>query len=340
MTTTAAQDEFDALFADKHRPSAHPEDRADDGDSDHSHEHAAIHQSRGRHTSSTAAWYQNQNRRDPDLEDEDDFFDSTEKYDPASINIRNSNMAAAATATYTLPPLFSEANTGPKGVIADAQSYESAKKSHYKRFSFFRNPSDSINLKSKSRSPPPARRHRSASREKGSTSSDDASADDVHDEEGFLARWRQSRLRQLQERQHHRGASSVSQQQQRQERSKSRSKRVWGTLAEVDGAGYLDAVDRVLADTVVVVLVADDASDVSRLVEDCVRVLAAAHATTRFVKLGWEDAEMERAGVPALLAYRGGEKFAGLVPVIEEIPEEEELDVQSLEAAMKRHQIL
>ena len=324
MTTTAAQDEFDALFADKHRSSAHPEDRGEeDADSDHSHGQPDPYASRGRHTSSTAAWYQNQSRRDPDLEDEDDFFDNTEKHDPASISIRNhnnNNMAATATATYTLPPLFSEANTGPKGVIADAQSYESAKKSHYKRFSFFRSPSEPQH------SPPPTRRNRSASREKGGprhSSDDDAAA--ASDEEGFLARWRQSRLRQLQERQ-----------QRTATRSKSRSKRVWGTLAEVDGAGYLDAIDRVVADTVVVVLIADDASEVSRLVEGCVRVLAARHATTRFVKLGWEDAEMERAGVPALLAYRGGEKFAGLVPVIEEIPEEEELDVGSLEAAMAR----
>ena len=330
MTTTAAQDEFDALFADKGKLSAHPKDREDGADSENSQDEPNIHHSRGRYSSSTTAWHQNQNRRDPDLSDEDDYFDSTEKYDPASINIRNKNMAATATATYTLPPLFSDANTGPKGVIADAQSYETAKKSHYKRFSFFRTPSDS-------RSPPPVtRRNRSTDGNRlgrnpekaGGASSDEASAsEEVHDEDGFLARWRQSRLRQLQERRNPPA---------RQDRSKSRSKRVWGTLTAVDGAGYLDAIDRVVADTVVVVLIADDDSEVSREVEGCVRLLAATHATTRFVKLNYEDAEMERAGVPALLAYRGGEKFAGLVPVIDEIPEEEELDVRSLETAMKR----
>ena len=335
MTTTAAQDEFDALFAKKDRPSAHPEDRGDNADSDDSLEQTDIHRSQGRHLSSTAAWHQNQNRRDPDLEDEDDFFDNTEKHDPASRNVRTSKMAATATAPWTLPPLYSEANTGPKGVIADAQSYETAKKSHYKRFSFFRSPSDS-----KSRSPPPkpTRRNRSAdasrigarTNEKSQASSDEAEAsDEVRDEEGFLARWRQSRLRQLQERSS-RGSAG------RQDRSKSRSKRVWGTLVEVDGPGYFDAIDRVMADTVVVVFIADQASEVSELVESCVRMLAAAHATTRFVKLSYEEAEMERAGVPAILAYRGGEKFAGMVPVIEEIPDEEELDVKNLEAAMKR----
>ena len=45
---------------------------------------------------------------------------------------------------------------------------------------------------------------------------------------------------------------------------------------------------------------------------------------------------MEPAGVPALLAYRGGDKFAGLVPVLDEIPDEDELSAESLAAAMTR----
>jgi hypothetical protein len=335
MTTTAAQDEFDALFANKDTPSRHPEDRDSDigSNTSSSHDRSNIGAAGGSHiNSSTAAWHANQNRRDSDLSDEDDFFDNTEKSDPASINIRNNKMAATATATYTLPPIFSEANTGPKGVIADAQSYETAKKSHYKRFSIFRNPSDKAS-QPKSLSPPPAsKRSRSTDanrlghgNEKSASSEEED--DTVPDEEGFLARWRQSRLKQLQDR---KPATAPK------NRSRSRSKRVWGSLVTVDSLGYLDAIDRVMADTVVIVYIADDDSEVSRIVEEHVRMLAAMHGTTRFVKLGWEDAEMEQAGVPALLAYRGGEKFAGMVPVIDEIPEEEELDVGSLERAMKK----
>ena len=46
---------------------------------------------------------------------------------------------------------------------------------------------------------------------------------------------------------------------------------------------------------------------------------------------------MEPAGVPALIAYRGGDKFAGLVPVIDEIPDDADLSSRTLEAVMKRY---
>jgi hypothetical protein len=72
------------------------------------------------------------------------------------------------------------------------------------------------------------------------------------------------------------------------------------------------------------------------MVEDCVRRLAKQHSSTRFVKLHYEVAEMEVAGVPAMLAYRGGDKFAGLVPVMDEIPDDAELSATTLEMALKK----
>ena len=70
--------------------------------------------------------------------------------------------------------------------------------------------------------------------------------------------------------------------------------------------------------------------------EGCVRELARVHSTTRFVRLHYDEAEMEVAGVPALLAYRGGEKFAGLVPITEELPEDAELSTETMEALLKK----
>jgi hypothetical protein len=77
-------------------------------------------------------------------------------------------------------------------------------------------------------------------------------------------------------------------------------------------------------------------SDVSTAIEECLRQLARRHLETRFVKLNYEDAEMEPAGVPALLAYRGGDKFAGLVPLIQEIPEDADVSANTLEAVLQR----
>lgn len=45
---------------------------------------------------------------------------------------------------------------------------------------------------------------------------------------------------------------------------------------------------------------------------------------------------MEPAGVPALLAYRDGDKFAGLVPVLHEIPDDAELSAAVLESVLRR----
>lgn len=78
-------------------------------------------------------------------------------------------------------------------------------------------------------------------------------------------------------------------------------------------------------------------SYVSSSIEDCIRDLAQKHLDVRFVKLHFEDAQMEPAGVPAVIAYRGGDKFAGLVPLIEEIPDDAELSALTLEVVMKRY---
>ena len=71
-------------------------------------------------------------------------------------------------------------------------------------------------------------------------------------------------------------------------------------------------------------------------VEQCMHEVAKRNDTTRFVKLHYEDAEMENAGVPAVLAYKNGDKFAGLVPVLDELPEDSELSAVALETAFRR----
>jgi hypothetical protein len=78
-------------------------------------------------------------------------------------------------------------------------------------------------------------------------------------------------------------------------------------------------------------------SEVSLLIEQCVWDLARRHKSTRFIKLHYEEAEMEPAGVPAILAYRGGDKFAGLVPVLDEMMDDEDLSADALAAALRRY---
>ncbi|KAF2190039.1 phosducin [Zopfia rhizophila CBS 207.26] len=271
---TSAQDEFNELFRDKDRDSRHPEDIAHD--SDHSE------------PESTAADFYAEK---PDTDDELELPE----------NMRSN---------YYLPSIRSDANTGPKGVIADAHAFEQAKK-QARRFTWMKNkssPPSSFNV---------------------TTSYDEKNSSEEESEEGFMRRWRESRLRELQ-----------NAGQRIRSRTTSPSKRIYGNLVTVDGDGFLDAIERVSRDTVVVVFIYDDMSEISTMVEDCIRNIAKKHSTTRFVKLHYEDAEMEVAGVPAILAYRGGDKFAGLVPLMDELPDDSELSSISLEVCLRRHQIL
>lgn len=77
-------------------------------------------------------------------------------------------------------------------------------------------------------------------------------------------------------------------------------------------------------------------SAISTMVEECMRQVAKRNDTVRFVKLHNADAEMEEEGVPAVLAYKGGDKFAGLVPLLNELPDDSELSAVSLETAFRR----
>ena len=68
--------------------------------------------------------------------------------------------------------------------------------------------------------------------------------------------------------------------------------------------------------------------------------VARAYPATRFVKLHYEQAQMEPAGVPAMLAYRAGDKFADMVPMLDELPDDDELSAETLAIAMKRKAML
>ncbi|KAJ9637708.1 hypothetical protein H2199_007199 [Coniosporium tulheliwenetii] len=271
---SAAQQEFDALFSEKPTSRPHPDDSASPSPS-------------------------------PSPEPEHFYENDDLDAEPLPHDTRSRDV---------VPRLRSSANTGPKGVIADAQAFEEARRAG--RYAA-----------------PPARAPKTAEfdgagwEEEGLLGSEDEEEGDG----GFMERWRRQRLRELQRPGQGRSRS--------REGSPGKKRRVFGSLVEVDGTGYLEAVEGSGAGTVVVVFICDDMSEISEMVEDCVKVLARKHPTTRFVKLDYEEAEMEGAGVPAILAYRE-EKFAGLVPVVDEIPDDAELNATSLEAALKRYQIL
>lgn len=282
---SAAQHEFDDLMRSKERRTAHPEDEEDDA------------------------------RSFLNLSDDEDN-DTT----PAASVDEPAPRPSASLARSTIPTTRYQANTGPKGVIADAQHFRDSRRS--RRISLQSSSTLQSQLQAQRVSNPPVLNEK--------LSESDEELDDEEEDDDFMKEWRQSRLKEMQN-----GTPRES-----KTRTGEKGRRLWGGLPTVDGSGYLDAVDKSPSETVVVVYIFDDYSHVSASIEDCIRELAQRHLDVRFVKLHFEDAEMEPAGVPALLAYRGGDKFAGLVPIIQEIPDDADLSARTLESVLKRHQIL
>lgn len=257
--------------------------------------------------------------RERELHDRDNSDDEEESYRAAKIDaaMRMPGSYDSRAAEVKLPPASFDAGraTGVKGVIADARNYENARKSKW------------------------SEKMRSARRSViGLTSvkpSQDKGSDEEHsgeeEEEQFLRQWRESRRRELE---------SEDRSRIRNRRT-SPSMRTYGRFEEVDALGYLDAIEKVSRDATVVVFVYDQESEVCAMIESAMKPLVSQNPTVRFVKVHFEEIEFDMAGVPAILAYRNqGDLFANLTAMIDMIPEEDDLDTDSLKSLFEKHQII
>ncbi|KAK6512192.1 hypothetical protein TWF481_001083 [Arthrobotrys musiformis] len=211
---------------------------------------------------------------------------------------------------------YGAANTGPKGVLADARSFEIAKRREIQaRQANTHGYKTSIDIPGV----PSVQARLLDDRMRHSDNSDD--------DDELMQAWRQRRLQEL------KSGSNFN-------RKKVATGRRYGKLETVDANGYLDAIEKVTADTVVVVLIYDDRSSESQFVEDCIGTLARRHVSTGFVKLHYTEAEMDRKVVPAILAYKGGELIANLPRIVDEIPAGRPLSSESLETVLRKHNAL
>ncbi|KAK4186826.1 thioredoxin-like protein [Podospora australis] len=217
-----------------------------------------------------------------------------------------------------LPPVSFDTghSTGVKGVIADARSFETARRSTWK---------DKARAVRQSVFGLDSARHGSSGPDSDGSGGEDA------DEEEFIQRWRESRKRELEE---------ESRKPVRNRRT-SPSVRMYGRMEEVDALGYLDAIEKVGRETVVVVFVYDHESEVSSAIESALNPLVTSYPAVRFAKVHYEDIEFDNAGVPAILAYRNqGDLFANLTGILEMIPDDDDFDTDALKKLFAKHHIL
>ncbi|KAH8880441.1 thioredoxin-like protein [Thozetella sp. PMI_491] len=285
---TPAQEEFADFLAKNSRDSTdriHPEDRADA-------RKEAAH----------------------DSEDEEDQY-RAQQID-AAMRMPTFDSRGGGGGEIKLPPASFDTNhaTGVKGVIADARSYEAARRSKWK---------DRVRAARRSMFGGPVEHSRSDS---------EGSIGDDPEEERFLQQWRESRRQELEAES---GSATI------RTRRTSPSVRLYGRMDEVDALGYLDAIEKVGRETVVVVFVYDHQCQVSAAIESALLPLVGTYPTIHFVKVHYEDIEFDNAAVPAVLAYRNqGDLFANMTGLIEMIPDDEDFDSDSLKRLFQKHNIV
>lgn len=204
--STSAQDEFDTLYRNTlgSRSKTHPEDLSD--------------ASSDRDTSS----------------DRDGTTLYSGNEDDQTIASKSSTVMP--TATHIPVTTQFDANTGPKGVIADARSFETAKKRSFRQ---------TLHAFANGESPPLLGKKLNFNRDKSKSPSPEPSPEDEQDD--FMKAWRANRLDEL-----------ATMSRDIRTRRQSPSKRRFGSLVTVNPSGYLDAVEKVHSETVVVVLIYDD----------------------------------------------------------------------------------
>ncbi|KAF8454299.1 thioredoxin-like protein, partial [Terfezia claveryi] len=198
---------------------------------------------------------------------------------------------------------------GVKGVIADAFSFEAAKRREMRLI---------MERQQKQDYSPPSTGHQRG-RSIGSPN--------LSDSDELMIQWRKNRMAELK-------AAAAS------TRKQSPSKRSYGRVEPVDANGYLDAIEKVSKDTVVVVVVYSDRSTECSFALDCLGTVAKRYPTTRFVKLHHTEAEMDGEVVPAILAYKAGDLFNSVMRVVDEIPSGRSLSTESLELVLLKQRII
>jgi hypothetical protein len=205
---TSAQDEFNELMRNKERRTAHPEDADSDA------------------------------RSFLNLSDDDnDRTPPASNYDPDE----NLPRSSTSTARNIIPRTRYGANTGPKGVISDAQHFRDSQRNHRTSLRSL------IGAQAPVVEEPPSRHWTQEPTSLEKLEEGDDGLDDDDADEGFVSRWRQGRLKELQNGDYESGINKSG-----------KNRRSYGGLTTVDGEGYLDAVEKSGPQTVVVVYIYDD----------------------------------------------------------------------------------
>ncbi|KAK9239301.1 hypothetical protein V1525DRAFT_438011 [Lipomyces kononenkoae] len=138
-----------------------------------------------------------------------------------------------------------------------------------------------------------------------------------------LQKWREKRLREL------RAVAGQS--------SLPGHKQTFGTLKLVDSDGYLEALESGDLNQVVIVLLFDESQE-SKMISTMLSHVAQKYITSNFIQMHYLETEMDRVGIPAILAYTNhGDRVIANIPRVEdELSPASGLAPAALEGLLKR----
>ena len=220
--STAAQDEYENLFHTSSKLSPHPAETSSDDDDDDTI------------ISSVSDKTQKLSLRGSTLRSTINISDDDDDEDVGPAPRRSS--------TYYLPGTYDpNANTGPKGVIADAQAFEQEKRGRQRTFE------RTTELKLPRRQMNGGVTGANVARRGGD---DEDGTEDEEDIE-FVRKWREKRLGELKDGTVQRGKNDPTPDGQQVRRD-------YGIMETVDGPAFLNAIEKAPRGTVVVVYVFDE----------------------------------------------------------------------------------
>jgi len=176
--------------------------------------------------------------RDSDKSDDEDPLAAADYYEKIDSDDEVQDYKPDMRSSYYLPSKRSNANTGPKGVIADAHAFEQARK-------------EAASASKSGQGKFSAWRRESPQRAYGKQDEDELLSD-ADSDSSFMAKWREARMKEM------RGRKSRSRSRTTSPPRQGRQGRRWGGLEMVDGEGYLEAVEGGREGEVCVVYIYDD----------------------------------------------------------------------------------
>ncbi|KAF9214800.1 hypothetical protein BGZ59_002939 [Podila verticillata] len=115
-------------------------------------------------------------------------------------------------------------------------------------------------------------------------------------------------------------------------------KKMFGSLMEMNAAQYVSAIDGEKKDVTVVIHIYSEFNPACKRLDDCLILLAARYATTKFIRIKAREVDFDEEVCPTVLVYRAGDLIANLVMITFELSQE--YDDKELEELLTKHKVL